>query len=266
MPYALPDSRIENASLKSYDTVPVGRYEVDKRHWIAHKMTGFFLPGSLIQGVNGFGCENLMKGYRDLTFTTASSADPVRVMSDKGRVVDLNDQFLASPEVDTPEFISADGVTIAALYRLDTHQSSGGSPICRAVTSSSSSTYYATKDYSNRSQFAARIGGSNRTIVYNTGITLGQWVFRIGLYDKASGRMELWDRELGLIANNSYAGDLSTATGSERNFRIACGKQDDANRGFDGVVAMAAVWNGIGIDATTIEAFFNDYKQVLIPA
>ncbi|MBL4709757.1 MAG: hypothetical protein JKY48_15090 [Flavobacteriales bacterium] len=172
---------------------------------------------------------------------------------------------MRAPATDTPEFMNAAGFTYAVIYKLNSHQSSGGSPMCRGYTSSSSATYSAMKDYNNKSQVAARVGGNNRSLTYNTAIPLSEWVFRIGLYDRASGRMELWDSKLGLLVSNNYTGDLSTSTGSNRHFRIALGKQGDANRGFDGQVALGAIWNGRGISEKEIEMFFNDFKCVLVP-
>ena len=264
MSYALPDSRVEDSSLFVPNFVPVGNYKVDPQHLLAQNMTGYFLPGNNIGGNEGFGVKNLA-GYSDLKNVYPGAADPTYSVGDRGRVVNLNDQSLRAPALDTPEFISAAGFTYAVIYKLNSHQSKGGSPMCRARTSSSSATFSAMKDYSNRSQVAARINNINRTITYNTAITLGSWVFRIGLYDRASGRMQLWDSKLGLLVSTNYSGNLTTNTSANTHFRIAVGAQGDANRGFDGQVAMGAIWNGRGLSEKEIEIFFNAFKCVLVP-
>ena len=271
--FAFEDTMLREPNLWVPGAPPDGPVTVDTTNDLTRGCAGYFLGRDAGRPI----IHNLMSDNTvdSLVPRSYSAAFPKGVGSDKGIVYDSSNEsnaFYWDSDVANPRWIPSNHVTIMAVYKQFSYASAGNSVIGRCDTGSSTTTYYSLRLYSDKTRLTVRVAnGSTYTAEFAEAVPLNEWHVLTGVanLNRGASIMEIFLYLDGIEVAYLYTGvnsGLWTGAETGTNFRLGNGKIDDTSRGYDGQIAMGAMWADRPLSPSEVVSMSDDPYQFLMPA
>ena len=145
--------------------------------------------------------------------------------------------------------------SVAAIYRINAHQSSGGCPIIVGWSSGSTRHHVAIKDYAGEHQIVFR---NSEDRLVTAALSTGRWYNAVGTLNSP-----LVSSYLDGVLLDSDSGNDVASHGDP--VLVSCGNPDDAARAFDGDIALTAIWEDHELTAGEVASFNLNPWQIFEP-